>query len=264
MRKKPTQATVNKLLSLSGNQCAFPNCEENLVNAEGTLIGEICHIEAAEPGGERYNPEQDDEDRRSLSNLLLLCANHHRATNNIDIYDVATLGEIKAEHEKRYHKNPYAASEGVRDQLDQILESIEKPKTVNSYSVEIVTDSQHRADMAEIQHEFNSQAQNVTSRLSGTSAAAVAQSAYQSAASKKRRNQMRKKANSDRMYELEKKDIEDEFAEKADHVKAEMGRRGMTHSGENKRRLAQVREQLNRELEKLQIKYGKNESNSPD
>jgi hypothetical protein len=48
-----TQATIKKLFASSGNQCAFPDCTQNIVDKEGNMIGEICHIEAAEQGGLR-------------------------------------------------------------------------------------------------------------------------------------------------------------------------------------------------------------------
>ncbi|WP_415282467.1 HNH endonuclease [Candidatus Nitrososphaera sp. FF02] len=46
------------------------------------MFGEICHIEAAESGGPRYNSKQTDEDRRHYDNLILLCRNHHKATDD--------------------------------------------------------------------------------------------------------------------------------------------------------------------------------------
>ena len=58
--------TIKKLFALSGNFCAFPGCNEHIINSEGQLIGEVCHIEAANEDGERYNPLQSDEERRSF------------------------------------------------------------------------------------------------------------------------------------------------------------------------------------------------------
>ncbi|WP_172953346.1 hypothetical protein [Klebsiella pneumoniae] len=43
-----------------------------LINSYGQYVGNVCHIEAAEVGGERYNKSQTDEDRRAYSNLILL------------------------------------------------------------------------------------------------------------------------------------------------------------------------------------------------
>jgi hypothetical protein len=49
-----------------------------MLNIEGTFIGQICHIEAAEEGGERFNLNTTNEQRRSAVNLMLMCYEHHR------------------------------------------------------------------------------------------------------------------------------------------------------------------------------------------
>lgn len=69
---------------------------------EGDFVGEICHIEAASEGGERFNPDQSNEDRRGFDNLLLLCHRHHVKTNDVNAYPVSKLKEIKAAHERKY------------------------------------------------------------------------------------------------------------------------------------------------------------------
>lgn len=55
---------MKKLFALSGNRCAFPDCDKILVDEHDNIFAQICHIEAAEPGGVRYNPNQTDEERR--------------------------------------------------------------------------------------------------------------------------------------------------------------------------------------------------------
>ncbi|KIU11162.1 hypothetical protein SC09_Contig24orf00043 [Bacillus subtilis] len=58
-------------------------------------MGEICHIEAAMPGGERFYPNQTNEERRDFDNLMMLCLDHHKITNNVDKYPVEKLQEMK-------------------------------------------------------------------------------------------------------------------------------------------------------------------------
>ena len=72
-RKPPKPSTIKKLFALSGNQCAFPKCNQKLVNDNDDLVVQVCHIEAAEPGkgGYRYNPKQTDDERRAFDNLVL-------------------------------------------------------------------------------------------------------------------------------------------------------------------------------------------------
>lgn len=101
-RLNPTNATKRRLYLLSGNECAFPTCNQRLTDENGDFIGEICHIEGANEGGERYNPFQTDEERRDISNLILLCPNHHKITDNEEIYTVEYLKEIKRNHESNF------------------------------------------------------------------------------------------------------------------------------------------------------------------
>lgn len=83
----------------SKNRCAFPGCNHLILNENGEYIAELCHIEAAERGGPRFNPSQTDEERRSIENLLFLCHQHHKETDNEEIYTVDRLKQIKKEHE---------------------------------------------------------------------------------------------------------------------------------------------------------------------
>lgn len=72
------------------------------MKSRGEFIAQLCHIEAAEPGGERFNPKMTNEERRSVENLLLLCYDHHITTNNVAEYSVARLKKMKADHEALY------------------------------------------------------------------------------------------------------------------------------------------------------------------
>jgi hypothetical protein len=120
-RLKPTELTIKRLYAFSGNQCAFPGCEIKFVSIENeTNISNVCHIEAAEEGGERYNPNSTAEERRSFKNLILLCPNHHKETNNVEKYTVDVLRKMKKEHEnkiqnhERIQKNPSALNTVIK------------------------------------------------------------------------------------------------------------------------------------------------------
>jgi len=94
-----TQSTIKRLFALSGNQCAFPGCTKTLVNSNNALDSCICHIEAANEGGERYNPNMNDTERADYNNLILLCPQHHAETNNVEKYTVDVLHKMKSDHE---------------------------------------------------------------------------------------------------------------------------------------------------------------------
>lgn len=101
-RLTPTKETLIRLFAKSGNQCAFEGCPHNLFNSDGVFIAEVCHIEAALTGGERFNPELNNEQRRAENNLILFCKEHHKVTDNEIEYSVKRLREIKQKHENKF------------------------------------------------------------------------------------------------------------------------------------------------------------------
>ncbi len=101
-RLAPKTKTLRELYLKSGNQCAFPECHNLMVNDDGTFIGQVCHIEGAEEGGERFNENQSNEDRRAFENLMLMCYEHHQVTNDETQYTVAILKDMKEVHEVKY------------------------------------------------------------------------------------------------------------------------------------------------------------------
>lgn len=127
-RLQPTPAVVKRLFALSGNQCAYPSCDEKIVDEKGTVIGEICHIEAAEKGGERFNEFSNDEYRRSFENLILMCSNHHKRTNNIDEYKTDKLRKMKARHEKI---NENASFQPLENIINQAINNFMEQKNEN-------------------------------------------------------------------------------------------------------------------------------------
>lgn len=114
-RLQPTQSTVKKLFGLSGNVCAVPECKNRLIE-NGVVLGEICHIEAAELKGPRYNENSNDEYRRSFQNLMLLCEKCHKkvdAEQNVKQYPTTLLTLWKKEHEDRFQENEFKISDDL-------------------------------------------------------------------------------------------------------------------------------------------------------
>lgn len=98
-RLEGKKTTLKVLFAKSHNQCAFPDCDSELITSDNTIICQICHIEAAEKGGERYNKNQTDEERRHYDNLILFCYKHHKITNDVMKYPVKILKQYKKDHE---------------------------------------------------------------------------------------------------------------------------------------------------------------------
>lgn len=114
-RLAPTLTTLRELFLKSGNLCAFPGCQHLVMNADGVFIADLCHIEAAEPGGERFNPNMTNEQRRAFDNLLMMCGQHHRVTDDVTAYPVATLQRFKADHERRFSDPDRVILAGLKD-----------------------------------------------------------------------------------------------------------------------------------------------------
>lgn len=101
--KQPTNKTIKQLFAKSGNLCAFPKCNIQLVDEVNRhLIGEICHIKARSPEGPRYDSQQNDTERNSYDNLIILCPNHHKIIDNDpESYTIERLKQIKQNHESK-------------------------------------------------------------------------------------------------------------------------------------------------------------------
>ena len=97
---EPALKTLKTLFALSRNECAFPGCPAPIVESESeTISGVICHINARSPEGPRYDPEQTDDVRHSLSNLILLCGRHHKIVDTeVSKYSAELLRTMQATH----------------------------------------------------------------------------------------------------------------------------------------------------------------------
>ena len=114
-RKHPKLETLKLLYVRSGNECAFPNCQHPIFNDEGLYVAQLCHIKAANEGGERFDENQSDDERRSFENLLFMCHRHHKETDNIEKYTVETLMDIKENHESLFtEKGKKVSKEMIR------------------------------------------------------------------------------------------------------------------------------------------------------
>lgn len=91
-----TGKTIKRLFGLARNKCAFPHCEKEMSDENSAKHSNICHIEAANKGGERWNYDMTDLQRADYDNLILLCPPHHEETND---YSVADLKSMKKMHE---------------------------------------------------------------------------------------------------------------------------------------------------------------------
>ena len=128
-RLEPKKEVLRELFLKSGNECAFPGCHHKIISRDGVMIAQICHIEAAERGGPRFNGKQTNEDRRAFSNLMLMCHAHHKITDDKEQYKLERLQEIKRQHEERF-------TDVVSTILDSLSDQTEKMKVKPSSSLQ--------------------------------------------------------------------------------------------------------------------------------
>ena len=69
-RLAPKSETLRELFLRSGNLCAYPGCNKLMLSESAKFVGQLCHIEAAEKGGERFNENMTNEQRRAAANLI--------------------------------------------------------------------------------------------------------------------------------------------------------------------------------------------------
>jgi hypothetical protein len=98
-------SVIRRLDTLSGNECAHPDCSKKLIAEDGkSIISKICHIAAASPEGPRYDNSMTEDERRAFDNLILLCDEHHVIIDNKEnetLYPISLLKKWKSEHEKK-------------------------------------------------------------------------------------------------------------------------------------------------------------------
>ncbi|WP_420573503.1 NACHT domain-containing protein [Kordia sp.] len=111
---------IKKLFALTGNQCSAPNCNRPIIAEDGnTVVGKICHIEAASPNGPRYRLDMTNDERRAYDNLLILCDEHHMIIDNR-----RNDGEYPVELLKKWRDDHISLNELKRNISQEDLEKI--------------------------------------------------------------------------------------------------------------------------------------------
>jgi len=119
-----SKPAIKKLYALSGNQCAFPDCNEELITEDGTVVSEMCHIEGIAPKAPRHNPMLTPEQTNDFSNLIVLCLKHHAIIDEEEsTYTVEILKKMKNDHEEKYRENEFLISDDLISTIGKFYES---------------------------------------------------------------------------------------------------------------------------------------------
>ncbi len=98
-------AELKQLCMLSGGVCAFPGCDQRLIEPEtaddaARVLGIVAHIVGHSSDGPRGRAKLTDAERNHHSNLILLCPTHHALIDSQpNTFSVAVLHQLKADHE---------------------------------------------------------------------------------------------------------------------------------------------------------------------
>jgi hypothetical protein len=104
-----TPKSIKILWAAAGGHCSFPDCWNRLCIHDAAAsaphtIGEMAHIRGEKRGSNRYDPEQEPNQRDDYQNLILLCPTHHTLIDkkeNEGVYSVAELHRMKDAHESK-------------------------------------------------------------------------------------------------------------------------------------------------------------------
>ena len=112
--------TLKVLFTLSRNQCAHPDCANNLIEpateeSDALVIAHICHIYAISEDGPRGKSGLTKKELNSPENLILLCRNHHAVVDGQhETYPADMLKEWKQTHESEIQKRLSADLKSVQ------------------------------------------------------------------------------------------------------------------------------------------------------
>lgn len=127
-RLTPKAEILRELYLLSGNRCAMTGCKNVIIDDKGAVIGQVCHIEAAMPDGPRFNPLQTNDERRAISNLVLICAGHHIQIDSVkheNEWPLEKVRRLKAEHEAKFKAIPGSLEQRFTQQFTDSTDSLD-------------------------------------------------------------------------------------------------------------------------------------------
>jgi hypothetical protein len=139
-----SQSTLKKLFGLSASMCNYPGCGKVITTAKSSKESNICHIEALNEGGYRYNQNMTPKERNDYNNLILLCVTHHELIDNSSDFSVQMLKDMKKTHEfniskklnEDIYKNPTILAEILNIISENDIENFKDTPVKNATSPE--------------------------------------------------------------------------------------------------------------------------------
>ncbi|WP_111710305.1 HNH endonuclease [Lutibacter citreus] len=115
------QKIVKRLFSDTNGKCAV--CRNSIIR-ENSVIGEICHIEAFNKGGARYNAFLEKDKLNEYENLIVLCPSCHTVIDKLDNqikYTVEYLNELKKGFSKINSESEFEITTEQIEKIEKIF-----------------------------------------------------------------------------------------------------------------------------------------------
>ena len=135
-RLTPTADVLRELYMLSSNTCAMPDCDHLIIDGKGEVVGHICHIRSALPGGARFAKGMNNEQRRDVSNLVLMCGGHHKQIDSRkyeDEYTLERVTKIKKDHEAKVRGVGSSLRQAFKSEYSDVTDKL-NPSAARNFS----------------------------------------------------------------------------------------------------------------------------------
>lgn len=122
-RRHYSPKTLKVLFALSGNQCAYPDCSNRLIEpdteqSDVLVTGHICHIYAISADGPRGKCGLEERELNAPENLILLCRHHHGIVDGQhETYPAEVLNGWKEAHEAEMQQKLSTGLKGVQSDV---------------------------------------------------------------------------------------------------------------------------------------------------
>lgn len=171
------------------------------------------------------------------------------------------LGSLLSRHPHIRDNFPEVFLPDMKSDLVQVKLDVQSLRSDKRYSsdkgVEILTDDEFDRLIKDIDGAFASQLRAAQIRFANSSTIEPVSRALQTQANQKRQEVRNRKEVSDRFYELEREDILAEYDQRRDQTISLFKTRNLYPSGLADAAVTKVNAEQARELDKLQLKYGK-------
>ena len=146
----------------------------------------------------------------------------------------------------------------VKQGLAEVKNGVDNLNRKQDSFMDIITDDEFFRQKTLLAQEGQNKARQMANAVPPGSAQQQISQVVMQEANKKIQLLTAKKDTSDRFYELARDEITEYFDEERTKKQSEIASRGLTHSGIGQQALDEVETKRKRELERLNLKYGKN------